>query len=135
MAVLTEQLIIGIHQLTLAHRCRSLLAGHVLGPSGKAQLAAAHANGTGGHQNHLMSRIFDIAEHLTKQLHPANVQPSALMGQGGGSNFYDDPHGIPSFCALRTYVYIRKIVQDYTGECNRKKQQKKENGGFCLRFI
>ena len=47
MVILEEQPVIGVHQLTLAHRGGGLLGWHITGLSGQIQLAHAHTDGAG----------------------------------------------------------------------------------------
>ena len=95
VVVFGKQLVVGVHQFTLTHGSGSLLGGDVLGPFLQAQLAHAHADGTGGHQDHLMTGVFDVGDHLGQKLHPANVQMAGGMGQGGGTELDDDAHMKP----------------------------------------
>ena len=64
VVILGKQLVVGIHQLALAHGGGGLLGGNVLGPLRQVQLAEAHSNGSGGHQNDLMSCILQVAHNL-----------------------------------------------------------------------
>ena len=64
VVILGEQLVVRIHQLALAHGGGGLLGGNVLGPLRQVQLAEAHGNGAGGHQNDLMPGIFQVAHDL-----------------------------------------------------------------------
>ena len=96
VVVLGKQLVIGVHQLALAHGGGGLLGGHVAGLAGQVQLAHPHANGPGGHQNHLVPRVFQVGQHLHQLLHVADVQPPGGMGQGGGAYFYYNTHGFHS---------------------------------------
>ena len=105
VVVLVEQLVVGIHQLALAHGGGGLLGGHILGPPGQVQLAHAHADGAGGHQNDLMSRVFQVAEHLAQPLHPLDVQAPCGVGQRGGAHLYNDTHTISPFRPVRTVVF------------------------------
>ena len=93
MAVLGEELVIGVHQFTLAHGGGSLLARHITGPAGQGQLAHPHTDGPGGDQNDLMTGIFQVTEHLAQLFHLADIQPAGGIGQGGGAHFDDNSHG------------------------------------------
>ena len=64
VVILGEQLVVSIHQLALAHGGGGLLGGNVLGPLRQVQLAEAHGDGTGGHQNDLMPGILQVAHDL-----------------------------------------------------------------------
>ena len=74
MVKLRKQLVVDVHELALAHGGGGLLGGHIRGAGPQAQLSHAHADGAGGHQDHLMPGVFQIAEHLAKLLHLADVQ-------------------------------------------------------------
>ena len=58
MIVFGEQLVIHIHQLALSHRRRRLLGWHIVGPLPEVQLAEAHGDSAGGHQNLSLIHIF-----------------------------------------------------------------------------
>ena len=92
VVVLAEELIISIHQFALAHGGGGLLGGDVGGTLAQAQLAHAHADGAGGHQDHLMTRILDVADDLAQLLHQPDVQMSGRVGQGAGADLDDDAH-------------------------------------------
>ena len=92
VVVLGKELVIGVHQLALAHRRRRLLGGHVGGLAGQIQLAHPHADGPGGHQDHLVPCVLQVGQHLHQLLHVADVQPPGGVGQGGGAYFYYDTH-------------------------------------------
>ena len=92
VVILGKQLVVGIHQLALTHCGSSLLTGHIRGTTGKPQLAHAHADSAGGDQNDLASGIFHITEHLAQKLHTTDIQPSAAVGEGGGTDLYNDSH-------------------------------------------
>ena len=96
MVVFTEQLVVDVHQLTLAHRRRGLFAGDVLGPLPQTQLAHAHADGTGGYQNQLVPGVADVAHGFAQGLHPADIQLSRGVGQGRCTDFDYDAHKHPS---------------------------------------
>ena len=108
MVVLREKLVIGVHELALAHGGGSLLAGHILGPAFQRELAHAHTDGAGGDQSHLMACIFQITEHLAQLLHLTNVQPSGGMCNGGGAHFYYDSHCCPPLTAFPAPRSFRK---------------------------
>ena len=92
VAVGPEQLVVGVHQLTLAHSGGGLLGGHIRRTAGQVQFPHPHADGPGGHQHQLMPSIFQIRQHLHQLLHPADIQPPGGMGQGGGAHFYHNLH-------------------------------------------
>ena len=96
MVIFAKQLVIGIHQLTLPHRGGCLFRWDVCWALTQPQLPHAHANGTGGHQNHLMSRVFDVTDHPAQLCHPPDVQVTRGMGQGGCANFHHNAHRYPS---------------------------------------
>ncbi len=52
--------VVQVHQLTLAHRGGSLLAGDALGPLPHPQLPHPHADGPGGDQHQLPVGVFDV---------------------------------------------------------------------------
>lgn len=92
MVVLVEQLVIGVHQLALAHGGGRLLRGHILRSSRQVQLAHAHADGAGGDENDLVPGVFQVAQDLAQALHPLDIQPSGGVGQSRGADFYRDTH-------------------------------------------
>ena len=94
VVVLGEQLVIDVHQLALAHGCGGLLGGHVAGPLGKVQLSHPHGDGPGGHQHHLMAGVFQIAHHFAQGLHPADIELSRSVGEGGGAHFDYNTHRV-----------------------------------------
>ena len=96
MVVIPEELIINVHQLTLAHGSSGLLPGDIPGALAQAQLPHPHADGPGGYQNHLMPRIFNVADHLTQGGNPADIQVPCGMGQGACTDFYHNTHWVPS---------------------------------------
>ena len=51
-------------RIQMAHGGGGLLGGNVLGPLRQVQLAKAHGDGTGGHQNDLVSGILQVAHDL-----------------------------------------------------------------------
>ena len=92
VVVVTEQLVVCIHQLALSHGSGGLLRGDVLWPLPQPQLSHAHADGTGGNQNHFVTGIFDVAHDFAQQLHPADVQVPGGVRQSGGADFNNDAH-------------------------------------------
>ena len=53
----TEQPVVGVHQLALAHGSAGLLGGGILWACRQRKLAYAHADSAGGHQNDLVSLV------------------------------------------------------------------------------
>ena len=53
---------------------------------------STHADGAGGHQDHLMACILDVADDLAQLLHQPDVQVSGRVGQGAGADLDDDAH-------------------------------------------
>ena len=97
VAVFGEQLVVGIHQLTLTDCGGSLLGRYICRPLSEAELAHAHADRAGGDEDHLISGILEVAEHLAERFHLADVQPAGWMRDGGGADFNDNAHtGVPS---------------------------------------
>lgn len=97
MAVFGEQLVVGIHELALADSGGSLLRRHHRGLLSEAEFAHAHADRAGGDEDHLISGILEVAEHLAERFHLADVQPAGWMRDGGGADFNDNAHtGVPS---------------------------------------
>ena len=86
-----------------------LLTGHVRRTAREIQLPHAHADGAGGHQNDLMPRIFQIAQHPAQPLHPLDVQPPRGVRQRGGPHFYNDTHTAAPFRPLRACVFAHYI--------------------------
>ena len=97
MVILRKQLVIGVHELALAHGGGSLLGRDVLRAAGQAQLAHAHADGAGGHKDDLMPRIFQVAKDFAQRLHPADIQPPGWIGQRGGSHLHHNTHWVHLF--------------------------------------
>lgn len=88
---------VGIHQLTLTDCGGSLLGRYICRPLSEAELAHAHADRAGGDEDHLISGILEVAEHLAERFHLADVQPAGWMRDGGGADFNDNAHtGVPS---------------------------------------
>ena len=56
-----------------------------------------------------MPRVFDVADDLAQGSHPADIQMTRGMGQGGCTDFDDDSHGFPSakgnFVLLYTFAH------------------------------
>ncbi|MPN04606.1 hypothetical protein SDC9_151849 [bioreactor metagenome] len=92
MIIFGKKLIIGIHQFALAHGGSRLLGGHIFRPSGQHQLAHAHADGSRTYQDHLMSGILQIAEHLYELLHMPYVHPPCTEGQSGRADLNNNAH-------------------------------------------
>ena len=92
VVILGEELVVGVHELALAHGGGGLLGGHVGGTAGQVQLAHPHADGAGGHQDQLVPGIFQVGQHLDQLLHMADVHHAGGMGEGGSADFYDDTH-------------------------------------------
>ena len=107
VVILGEQLVIGIHQLALAHGGGRLFGGHVAGAAWQIQLAHPHADGTGGHQDHLVSRVFQVGQHLYQLLHMADVQPPGGVCQGRGAHFYHDAHVAPPLSLAQGLGFLK----------------------------
>ena len=84
--VFPEQLVIDKHQLALAYRRHRLLFPSLLRPLLQTQLSYSHADGAGADQDHLPAGILQIAQHLAQVVDSADIQPSAVIGQSGGSH-------------------------------------------------
>ena len=113
MIVFSKQLVIHIHQLALSHRRRCLLGGHIVGPLPEVQLTEAHGDGAGGHQNDLVTRVFQIAEHSAHPLHPLNIQPPGGIGQRGGPHLdYDSHRSFPFPSAALGFFRIQRRCQE-----------------------
>ena len=106
VVIFSKELVVDVHEFALPYGCRCLLAWDVFGTASEPQLPHAHADGTGGDQNHLMSRIFDIADDLTQLCHPPDVQVPAGVGQGGGAHLDDDTHTFASRIKIETLYSI-----------------------------
>ena len=61
VAVFGEQLVVGIHQLTLTDCGGSLLGRYICRPLSEAELAHAHADRAGGDEDHLISGILELS--------------------------------------------------------------------------
>ena len=73
MIVLGEELVVNIHQLTLADRSGSLLGRRVLRPLAQIELAKSHSDSAGGDENDLVSHVLEVAQHLAETLHALDV--------------------------------------------------------------
>ena len=106
VVILGEQLVVGVHQLALAHGGGGLLTGHVGGLAGQVQLAHAHADGAGGHQDHLVSGVLQVGQDLHQILHVADIHMAGSMGQSGSTNFNNDAHiQFPPYFFARERVF------------------------------
>ena len=108
MMVFAEELVIDVHQLALAYRGGGLLGGDILGPLPQPQLAHAHSNGPGGHQDHLMPRVLDVADHPAQRGYPPDIQVPCGMGQRGRADLYHNTQRNPSrkniFCHYTPFL-------------------------------
>ena len=86
MAVLGKELIVHKRQFALTHRGAGLLAGHIRGPGTQSQSAHTGTDGTGGHQNHLVPRIFEIGQNHNQIFHGPQIQPAGFMNKGGSTH-------------------------------------------------
>ena len=114
VVILREQLVVNIHQLALSHGGGRLLGGHIGGTPRQIQLPHAHADGAGGHQNDLMPRVLQVAEHLAQPLHPLDVQTPRGVSQRGGAHLYNDTHTISPFRPVRAVVFLHIIGQCFS---------------------
>ena len=111
VVILREQLVVDIHQLALSHGGRRLLGGHIGGTPRQIQLPHAHADGAGRHQNDLMPRVLQVAEHLAQPLHPLDVQAPRGVSQRGGTHLYNDTHTVFSLPARPSRRFLHIIGQ------------------------
>ena len=88
--VFGEQLVVNVHHPALAHGGGRLLHPQLLWPLRKPQFGGAHGDGTGGHQNDLMSHAAEIGQCADQMLHAPQVQTAGVMGQGGGAYLHDN---------------------------------------------
>ena len=81
MIVFSKKLVIGIHQFALSDGRRRLLRGNIGRPAFQSELSDSHADGAGGDQNDLISRIFEIAHDPAQLLHTADIQKPRFIGK------------------------------------------------------
>ena len=92
VVVFGKQLVVGVHQLALAHGRGGLLGGHVRGARPELQLAHAHADGARGNQHDLVPGILQVRQCFAQCFHQADVQTSGFVGKRGSAHLYDDSH-------------------------------------------
>ena len=56
-----------------------------------------------GNEDHLVSRVLQIRQDPAQSLHPADIQPPGLMGEGGGAHLH---HDAVLFCFLRHGLFL-----------------------------
>ena len=92
MVVLGEQPVVNVHQLALPDGSSRLLGRSVRGARAEVQLADAHGDGAGGHQNDFVPGVLQVADDAAQVCHAADVGPSGGMGQGRCSDLDNDFH-------------------------------------------
>ena len=92
VVVFGKQLVVGVHQLALAHGRGGLLGGHVRGARPELQLAHAHADGARGNQHDLVPGILQVRQCFAQCFHQADVQTSGFVGKRGSAHLYDNSH-------------------------------------------
>ena len=101
VVVIREQPVVGVHQLALAHGGgRPAWWACPWGGWASEQLAHAHADGAGGHQDDLMPGVLQVAEYLDQLFGVADVQPPGGVRQRGSADFDDDSHILTPFPSL-----------------------------------
>ena len=73
MVILAEDPVVSVHQFTLTHSGSGLLGGDIIRTLQKTQFTHTHTDRTGGHQDHLMAGVLDIADDLAKLFGTADI--------------------------------------------------------------
>ena len=88
VVVFSKKFVVQEHQLALSHGGKRLFLFRLFGPLKKPQLSHADADGPGGDQHQLLSRVLQIRQGSAKLLQPVQVYLAVVISEGGSAHLH-----------------------------------------------
>ena len=90
LVIVTEELVIQIHQTTLSNCSSSLFHTHTVWFSSHVQFISSDCDRSGGNEYNFISHVLDIRKYTDKTVCCTKIALSGVIGKCRCSNFYYD---------------------------------------------